>query len=91
MHPHEGGMRDILLATIPATIPTMAVLVGILLNQNGINRLDARMNSFDSPMNSFESRIDSLSKQLNEGIVMLMGRDTEKAERLARLEERSKS
>ncbi len=84
-------MRDILLATIPATIPTMAVLVGILLNQNGINRLDARMNSFDSPMNSFESRIDSLSKQLNEGIVMLMGRDTEKAERLARLEERSKS
>ncbi len=47
-------MRDIPLATIPATIPTLAVLVGILLNQNGINRLDARMNSFDSPMNSFE-------------------------------------
>ena len=66
-------MRDILLATIPATIPTLAVLVGILLNQNGINRLDARMNSFDSRMSSFESRLDSLSKQLNEGIVMLMG------------------
>lgn len=83
-------MRDILLATIPATIPTLAVLVGILLSQNGINRLDARMNSFDSRMNSFESRLDSLSKQLNEGIIMLMGRDTEKAERLARLEERLK-
>lgn len=28
-------MKEILLATIPATIPTLAVLVGILLNQAG--------------------------------------------------------
>lgn len=105
-------MKDILLATIPATIPTLAVLVGILLNQSGINRLDSRIsslehrldgrisalenrmdgriNSLEGQFNSLEGRFDSLSKQLHDGIVMLIGRDTEKSERLARLEERSK-
>jgi len=77
-------MRDILLATIPATIPTLAVLVGILLNQNGLNRLDGRINTL-------ETSIASLRKQLHDDIVMLVGRDTDKSERLARLEERSKS
>jgi len=77
-------MREIWLAVIPATVPTLAVLVGILLNQNGINRLDARITAL-------EARVNALSKQLHDDIVMLVGRDTDKAERLARLEERSKS
>jgi hypothetical protein len=95
-------MKEIWLAIIPATVPTLAVLVGILLNQNGINRLDNRINSLEGRLdgrinslegrfNSLEGRFDALSKQLNDGIIMLIGRDTEKAERLARLEERSKS
>ncbi len=83
-------MKDILLATIPATIPTLAVLVGILLNQNGINRLDGRINGLEARINALDVRIASLSKQLHDDIVMLIGRDTDKAERLARLEERSK-
>jgi division protein CdvB (Snf7/Vps24/ESCRT-III family) len=60
------------------------VLVGILLNQNGVNRLDARITAL-------EARVNALSKQLHDDIVMLVGRDMDKAERLARLEERSKS
>jgi hypothetical protein len=87
-------VKDILLATIPATIPTLAVLVGILLNLNGLNRLEARIHSLDARVTSLEAkvdtRIDTLSRQLSEGILMLMGRDTDKAERIARLEERSK-
>ncbi len=83
-------MKDILLATIPATIPTLAVLVGILLNQNGMNRLDGRINGLEARINALDVRIASLSKQLHDDIVMLIGRDTDKAERLARLEERSK-
>jgi len=65
-------MRDIRLAIIPATIQTLAVLVGILLNQNGINRFDAR--------------IPSLEARFHEDMLMLGGRDTDKSERLARLE-----
>jgi len=88
-------MRDILLATIPATIPTLAVLVGILLNQNGLNRLDGRITGLeaglDGRINTLETSIASLRKQLHDDIVMLVGRDTDKSERLARLEERSKS
>jgi len=83
-------VKDILLATIPATIPTLAVLVGILLNQNGMNRLDGRINGLEARINALDVRIASLSKQLHDDIVMLIGRDTGKAERLARLEERSK-
>jgi hypothetical protein len=87
-------VKDILLATIPATIPTLAVLVGILLNQSGLNRLEGRIGSLetrlDGRINALSAEIVSFRKQLHDDIVMLVGRDTEKSERLARLEERSK-
>jgi hypothetical protein len=87
-------VKEILLATIPATIPTLAVLVGILLNQSGLNRLEGRIGSLetrlDGRINALSSEIVSLRKQLHDDIIMLVGRDTEKSERLARLEERSK-
>jgi len=87
-------MNEVWLAVIPATIPTLAVLVGILLNQNGLNRLEARMtameNRLDGRINTLEARIDALNKQITDGLIMLIGRDTDKAERLARLEERNK-
>lgn len=88
-------MKEVWLAIIPATIPTLAVLVGILLNQTGISRLESRMSSMetrlDGRINSLAGEIIALRKQLHDDIVMLVGRDTDKSERLARLEERSKS
>lgn len=103
-------MKEIWLAVIPATIPTLAVLIGILLNQTGLlrleNRLDARMSSLegrlDGRISSLEARLDgrinvlageivALRQQLHDDIVMLVGRDTDKSERLARLEEKNKS
>jgi hypothetical protein len=85
-------MKDILLAIIPATIPTLAVLAGILLHQNGINRLDqtitASESRLDGRINGLAGEIAALRKQLHDNIVMLIGRDTDKSERLARLEER---
>ncbi len=41
-------------------------------------------------MNSLSVEIVALRKQLYDDIIMLVGRDTDKAERLARLEERNK-
>ena len=86
--------NDIWFAVLPATIPTLAVLVGILLNQNGLNRLDARITSLelrlDGRMNSLSVEIVALRKQLHDDIIMLVGRDTDKSERLARLEGRNK-
>jgi chaperonin cofactor prefoldin len=91
----EGKRKDIWLAIIPATIPTLAVLVGILLNQTGLarleNRLDARIDRLEARMDRLEARMDALGKEFHDAIVMLLGRDTEKSERLVRLEERSKS
>jgi hypothetical protein len=87
-------MNEVWLAVIPATIPTLAVLVGILLNQNGLSRLEARMtameNRLDRRIDTLATEIVALRKQLHDDIVMLIGRDTDKAERLARLEERNK-
>jgi len=87
-------MNEVWLAVIPATIPTLAVLVGILLNQNGLNRLEARMtameNRLDRRIDALAAEIVALRKQLHDDIVMLIGRDTDKSERLARLEERNK-
>jgi hypothetical protein len=77
-------MKEIWLAVIPATVPPLAVLVGILLNQSGINRLDGRINAL-------EGRTSSLEARFHEDILVLVGRDTDKSERLARLEERTKS
>lgn len=86
-------MKDILLATIPATIPTLAVLVGILLNQVGLNRLEARINAMGGELVALRKQLhddtSALRKQLYDDIVLLVGRDPDKSERLARLEERS--
>jgi len=87
-------MNEVWLAVIPATIPTSAVLVGILLNQNGLSRLEACMSAMeirlDRRIDTLATEIVALRKQLHDDIVMLIGRDTDKAERLARLEERNK-
>jgi len=90
-------VKEIWLALIPATIPTLTVLVGILLNQTGLSKLESRLTAridhlearIDRIEATMNSRMDGLSKQLNEAVVTLMGRDTEKAERLAKLEERT--
>jgi len=99
-------MKEVILAALPAAIPTLTVLIALLINQVAINRLaseivDLRKQSRDdfgvlrseinSEINSIRSDLNSLCKQLHDDIVMLIGRDTEKSERLARLEERSKS
>jgi hypothetical protein len=87
-------MNEVWLAVIPATIPTLAVLVGILLNQNGLNRLESRMTAMENRLarriDTLAAEIVALRKQLHDDIVMLIGRDTDKSERLARLEERNK-
>jgi hypothetical protein len=87
-------MNEVWLAVIPATIPTLAVLVGILLNQNGLDGLESRMtameNRLDRRIDTLAAEIFALRKQLHDDIVMFIGRDTDKSERLARLEERIK-
>lgn len=97
-------MKETILAVLPAALPTLSVLIALLVNQvainrlasdvrdlrgqvNGMNdRLNDRINSLDQKLGE---RIDNFGKQLHEGIVMLVGRDTETSARLARLEERN--
>ncbi len=83
------------MASLPAAIPTLTVLIALLVNQVAISRLaseiaDLRKQNYGE---FAEVRKDSatLRKQLHDDILMLVGRDTDKSERLARLEERSKS
>jgi hypothetical protein len=80
-------MKDILLAALPAAIPTLTVFIALLINQVAISRLSWEIVDLRKQVNG---DIASLRKQLHDDIVMLVGRDTDKSERLARLEERSK-
>ncbi len=91
-------MKDILIATIPATIPTLTVLIALLVNQVSISRLASEIVDLRKQLNGeitglrkeHHDDITALRQQLHNDIVMLVGRDTDKSERLARLEERSK-
>jgi hypothetical protein len=93
-------MKEIILASLPAAIPTLTVLVALLINQVAINRLASEVRDvrgeigglrgeFRSEIGGLRGEINSLRKQLHDDIVMLVSRDTEKAERLARLEEKT--
>lgn len=86
-------MKEIWLAIIPATVPTLAVLVGILLNQNGINRLDGRIDRIEGRIDRLEAKVDTLvdalSKQLSDAILILVNISNDLDKRLTRLEDKS--
>ena len=47
-------------------IPSVSVLVGILLNQYGIGRVDSRIDKLDARMNKFEDRLLQVSKDIDD-------------------------
>ena len=94
-------MKELALALIPAALPTLMVLVGILLNQNAINRVDGRLAAIDTRMtgmenglraeiaasqNSLRAEIAASRKQSHDDIVMLLGHDRDQDIRITRLE-----
>lgn len=87
-------MNHIWLVVLPATIPTLAVLVGILLNQTGIGPFESRMSAMENRLagriDKLAAKIVALRKQLHDDIVTLIVAIRTKSERLARLEERNK-
>jgi hypothetical protein len=69
-------------AMLAATIPTVAVLIGILINRSDASRLSAEIRVLDS-------KIDATRQQLHNDIVMLMNIDREQDARITRLEAQS--
>jgi len=61
-------MNQILVASLPATLPTLAVLVGILLNRSDVNRLDARITALEislrSEMQTLRGEIQTLCGEM---------------------------
>lgn len=86
-------MKEVWLAVIPASLPTLAVLVGILLNQRGLDRLEARIDRLegrlDSRIERLEARVERLETRFNEAILMLVNITNELDKRISRLEEKS--
>ncbi len=89
-----------LLNILAITLPTLTVLVGIFLNQNGLNRLDARMTNLAASlrgemsglrgeMNGVRADMVSLRNSFHSDVVMLLERDTRLEQRVARLERAS--
>ena len=76
-----------MLATIfTIGIPTLAVLVGILLNRNDANRLDARITGVEQ---NLRAEIAAGRKQAHDDIMTLIGIAREHETRITRLESRA--
>jgi hypothetical protein len=78
-------------------IPTLAVLVGILLNRNDANRLDARITALGTELRQeiaalridLRQEIAAVRQQSHEDIMVLVGISREHESRLTRLESRA--
>ncbi len=86
-------MNELWKSAVPAVLPALMVLVGILLNKSDINRLDAQMgklnDTMDAMRDSLNGKMDAMKDSLHGDILMLVQRDGDKDTRLMRLEERS--
>jgi hypothetical protein len=79
------------------TLPTLMVLVGILLNRNDANRLDARMTALEASLraemmaleSSVRAEMAALRAQFHNDVLMLLGSDKEQDMRITRLEQRA--
>lgn len=75
-------------------IPTLAVLVGILLNRNDANRLDTRIGTSETALrgeiasarNELHAEISAARKQSHDDVLMLMGIARDQDTRITRLE-----
>ena len=76
---------ELVLASIAAVLPTVTVLVGILLNRNDYNKLDARLSS---ELARLDSRITALENRFHSDMMLVIGKLTELEVRVARLEEK---
>jgi hypothetical protein len=79
--------------TLTIALPTLMVLIGILLNRNDANRLDARITALEASlraeMGSIHAEMVSLRNQFHSDILMLLGHDKEQDQRITRLEGRA--
>jgi hypothetical protein len=62
-------------------VPTFAVLLGILLNQKSVDRLDHRMERLEDEMRDFR-------KQMHDKYIGLLGMIGDHGQRIVRLEQR---
>ena len=68
-------------------IPTLAVIVGIMVNVGYFVAIDGRINALER---RFDARINSLEAKFDTKLDLLTGKVTELVNRMVRLEERLK-
>jgi hypothetical protein len=82
-----------MVATITAALfPTLAVLIGILVNRQDAIRLDARITTLEASLRAelanMSVRISKAGDQAHSDVMMLLGRDQEMDKRVTRIEGR---
>lgn len=46
------------------SLPTFVAVLGLLFNNNGINRLDARIDRLDARIDRLDARVDKLAEEM---------------------------
>ncbi len=88
--------KDLIVTALTISLPSLMVLVGILVNRNDANRLDARItneisrleSSIRSDMAAMRGEMSAMRTQFHSDVLMLMSSDKEQDRRITRLEER---
>lgn len=88
--------KDLIVTALTISLPSLMVLVGILVNRNDANRLDARItneisrleSSIRSDMAAMRGEMSAMRNQFHSDVLMLVSSDKEQDRRITRLEER---
>ena len=69
-------------------LPTLAVLIGILINATQVGALEGRMNSLESRMSQLDNRMVHLESKFDNRFDMLLGKVVDLHNRLTRFKAR---
>jgi hypothetical protein len=89
-------MKEAIAAPAASILPTFMVLIGILLNRNDINRLDARITALEASLrseinglrgefNGLRAEFNSLRAQMHSDMMMLMSTNGDFEKRISAL------
>lgn len=92
-------MNPVLTALAGSALPTLMVLVGISLNRNGINRLDARITALESSLRgemhtlegSLRGEMNAMRDRFHSDMMMLMSSNGALDARITKLEQKAGS
>jgi uncharacterized membrane protein len=86
----DETLKTILTMTIPAAVPTLAVMIAVLLNRNDANQIRNDMSQIRNEMSQIRNDMSKMRDLFHSDIMHLLEHDRDQDSRITRIEERAK-